>query len=489
MVDSKRGAETLEAGTLGTATRPLRVAVVGAGPSGFYAVESLQNTEGLHVRVDVFDRLPTPFGLLRGGVAPDHQKVKGVANVYENIALQDGFRFFGNVVFGRDLLVEDLCQHYDQILFAVGAEGSRKLGIPGEDLQGVFFAGEFVGWYNAHPAFADLNFELGRSKSVAVVGNGNVSMDVTRILVEDAAVLEKTDIADYALAELSRHRVERVHLLGRRGPAQAAFSPRGVRELAGVSDVDLVVRPEDADLDDLSQAWLAQQPGRAAQKNVKFLSAQARLSEGEGATKVYCRFLCKPVEILGDKAGRVRAIRVERCVLHADAEGVPRPRGTGEFEEIPVQLVLRAVRFLGVKIPGVPHCDRRGGIPNLEGRVTDGLGGDVVPDQYVVGWAKRGPGGLVGTNGPDAKATVKHMVDDLEGRTAATLSEDDLDTVPALLAARGVKFVDWEDWRRLDAWELEQGERLGKPRHKLGSIEALLALILELRPGSSSLPS
>jgi len=467
---------------LGSESRPLRVAVVGSGPSAFYAVQALFKAANLQVRVDMFDRLPTPFGLVRGGVAPDHQKIKSVTRIYEELARDPRCRFFGAVKVGRDLEVGDLTAHYDHIVWATGNESDRRLGVPGEDLAGVHSATAFVGWYNGHPDFADQSFDLAATETVTVVGNGNVAMDVARILLKDPAELAATDIADHALAALRESSVREVVLLGRRGPAQAAFSPKELEEIAELVGVDVVVDAAEAELDPLSAAWVESQP-RSAQRNVKLVKELAARGEGSAAKKLRCRFLVAPVELLGD-GGRLRAVKVEHSKLVADPSGTPRPQGLGTHSVLPAQMVLKAVGYRGVAVAGVPFDERNGIIPNRDGRVLERDGGAVVPGQYVVGWAKRGPTGLIGTNSPDSIATVKEMLADLTGKTAAPLRPDDGDAIPELLARRGVDFVTWSDWCSLDAHEQEQGKACGKVRAKVVGVAEMLGVVRSRRAGT-----
>lgn len=464
--------------------RALRVAVIGSGPSAFYAVQALLKTENLNVRVDVFDRLPTPFGLVRGGVAPDHQKIKSVVKVYESVAADPRFRFFGNVMLGRDLSVDDLRAHYDQIVYAVGNESDRKLGVPGEELAGVHSATEFVGWYNGHPDFADRRFELARATRVAVVGNGNVAMDVARILLKEPDALAETDIAEYALETLRGSKVQEVALLGRRGPAQAAFSPKELEEIAELPGVDTVITPDEAEIDALSAGWLPTQP-RSTQRNVKLIGELAAKGDGSNAKKMNCRFLVSPVEIMG-RDGRVTGIKVEHAQLVADKDGTPRPKGTGRFSTLPCDLVLKAVGYRGVPVKDVPFDERGGVIPNAEGRVLDKAGGSVVAGQYVVGWAKRGPTGLIGTNSPDSVDTVRGMIADLVDQTAAALPSNDLDAIPALLRKRGATPISYADWQKLNAWEIAQGQAKGKVRQKLHDVAAMLRVIASERDTETS---
>ncbi len=464
---------------LASQSRPLRVAVIGSGPSAFYAVEALFKTPDLHVRADVFDRLPTPYGLVRGGVAPDHQKIKSVVRAYEKVASNPRFRFFGNVELGRDLQVEDLTAHYDQIIYAFGNETDRKMGIPGEDLRGVHSATEFVGWYNGHPDYRDHTFDLRHARRVAVVGNGNVAMDATRILSVDPERLKETDISETALEELRHSKVSEVVLLGRRGPAQAAFSTKEIEEIAELENTDLVVAPEEAALDEVSKTWLTGAP-KSAHRNAAFLASQAELGQGTRSRKVRCQFLVSPVEVLGAD-GHVRALRLQKSELYLDDSGTPRPASIDTFVELEVQLVFKAIGYRGVPVPGVPYDERRGIVPNDAGRVLHSPGGDPVPMQYVVGWAKRGPTGLIGTNSADSKATVEAMKSDLAERRAPALSPDEATAMPDLLRGRGIDFVSYADWRALDRWETEQGVARGKVRYKLNSVTEMMNVVRELR--------
>jgi ferredoxin--NADP+ reductase len=460
-----------------TEQRAWRVAVVGAGPAAFYTAEALLKAAPNEVGVDLFDRLPVPFGLVRGGVAPDHQNIKGVVKVYNKIAATAGFRFVGNVRVGRDVTVDELARHYHQIVYAFGCESDQKLGVPGEDLAGVYAATDFVGWYNGHPDHRHHRFDLARARRVALVGNGNVAMDVARILLASPDELAKTDIADHAVPVLRESRVREVVLLGRRGPAQAAFSPKEIEEIAELPDVDVVVTAADAHVDAMSQAWLDKEGARSQQRNVEFLRGRVPAGEGERTKKLRCRFLVAPVELLGD-GGRLRAVRIERMELVADELGVPRPKPTGSIEELPVDLLFKAIGYRGIPLPGVPFDDRKGIVRNLDGRVIESQGGPVRVGHYASGWCKRGPTGLIGTNSLDAKATVEAMkADRADGRT---LQPTNGDLLP-VLQARGVDVVTWADWQRLDAWELQEGTTRSKLRHKLSVVDEMMARIRELR--------
>ena len=454
-----------------------RVAVVGSGPAAFYTAEALFKTGPASVRVDLFDRLPVPFGLVRGGVAPDHQKIKSVTRVYDKIAANDGFRFFGNVQLGRDVSVEDLNARYHHVVYAFGCESDNKLGLDGEDLDGVYAATDFVGWYNGHPDHRHHSFDLANATRVALVGNGNVAMDVARILLEDPDVLAKTDIAEHSLATLRESKVEEVVLLGRRGPAQAAFSPKEIEEIHGIDGVDVVVLPEDGELDELSAQWLEAEGARSQQRNVKFIQERAAAGDGAGNKRLSCRFLVAPTALHGE-AGKLAAVTIGHMKLQADDSGTPRPRATGTEERLDVDLVFKAIGYRGEPVPGVPFEDRKGIVPNVDGRVVEQVGGDVRAGHYCAGWCKRGPTGLIGTNSLDAKDTVKVM---LEDHGAGVVQQPSQGDVQDLLTERGVDAVSWQDWQRLDEWERQQGEERGKLRHKLASVEELMGVIAELR--------
>lgn len=461
---------------IGVASNPLRVAIFGSGPAGFYATEELLKDDSLQVSVDLFDRLPTPYGLVRGGVAPDHQKIKSVIRLYDRTAGRDGFRFFGNVTFGEDLTLAEVLAHYHQVLFTTGSETDRRMGIPGEDLPGSFPATVFVGWYNGHPDYRHYTFDLS-GESVAVVGNGNVAMDVTRILAKPISELAKTDIADYALEALRHSNIKTIYLLGRRGPAQAAYTNPEIRELTQIEGCDLVIRPEELELDDLNREFLASVKEPTYRRNVEILTDHISKGEGTSPRQMRARFFVSPIEILGTE--RVEGLRLERNKLVKDESGTLRARGTGETEEIAVQMVFRSIGYKGVSMPDLPFDERSGIIPNVAGRVTQGAGGPPLPRIYVAGWIKRGPSGVIGTNKADAIGTVKCMREDLPALRTAADFRGDYEALPSLLQKKGVRFVTFEDWKHLDQIEVERGTPLGKPREKFYSIESMLEVLGE----------
>ncbi len=445
------------------ANRPLRVAVIGSGPSGIYAAEALIKQSAVPVLVDVFDRLPTPYGLVRYGVAPDHQTIKSVTKAMQKVLQDPRVRFFGNVAYGRDLTHADLRRHYDALVYAVGASSDRHLGIPGEELPGSLSATEFVAWYNGHPDYQHLPIRLD-AQGVAVVGMGNVAVDVTRILAKSADELSQTDIADHALPVLAESRVTDIFMLGRRGPAQAKFTTKELRELGELHNADVLVRPEELELDEKSAAAIADQP--AMLKNLEILREFASRPPAGKPRRVHIRFLVSPVAILGE--GRVQRIRLEKNRLDENLNAV----GTGVFEELEVGMVLRSVGYKGVPLPEVPFDERKGIIPNQGGRVL--REGQVAPGEYAAGWIKRGPSGVIGTNKADAAETVRLLLEDAPSLPLAP--EPDPQAVTRLLQERGVQAVGLDHWLRLDALECTQGQAQGRPRVKVTSVAKMLEL-------------
>jgi len=446
------------------------VAIVGSGPAGFYAAEALFKSDKA-VQVDMFDRLPTPFGLVRGGVAPDHAKIKNVIKVYEKIAAQDGFQFLGNVNVGTDVTVDTLRRFYDAILFATGAETDRPLGIPGEDLPGSYTATEFVGWYNGHPDYRDRVFDLSQEVAV-VVGQGNVAMDVTRILAKSADELRKTDIASHALEALAESKVKEIYLVGRRGPVQAKFTPAEIREIGELPNCSVVLEPNALALDPASQAELNDPDNKQAQKNMEILRDFANRTLIMSRRRYHILFYRSPIEIQGE--GHVERVILEKNRL----EGEPfqlRAVGTGETEVLPCGLIFRSVGYRGVPIPGLPFDERNGVCPNQGGRVADG--GTAVPGLYVAGWIKRGPSGVIGTNKPCSVETVNALLEDVPH--LAPCEVPDTGALHELLRSRGIHAVSFDDWRAIDAAEQARGASAGKPREKFTRIDEMLAQLTQ----------
>lgn len=461
---------------LGTESNPLRVAVIGSGPTAFYATDHLFKQVGLAVEVDMFDRVPTPFGLVRGGVAPDHQKIKTVTKAYTQTAAKPRFRFYGNVEFGRHLKLADLKEHYHAILYASGAQTDRRMGIPGEDLQGSHPATEFVAWYNGHPDYRHLQFDLTPERA-AVVGIGNVAIDVARILCRTVDELRTTDIADYALEALSKSHVKEVYLLGRRGPAQAAFTPPEIKEVGEMADADVVVLPEEAQLDPLSQAAVASASDRSVLKNVEILQGYAVRKPTGKSRRLTVRFLVSPVELIGDAAGRVVKMRLVKNRLVASETGSLSAKATDQFEELPVGLVFRSVGYRGVPLPDVPFHEKWGVILNEKGRVIDPESKQPFVGQYTAGWIKRGPSGVIGTNKPDAVETVNCMLEDLAQDKLLQPSQPESRCVEDLVRARQPQFFTFADWLKLDEMEVARGQAQGRPRVKFTSVEEMLAAL------------
>lgn len=449
----------------GSRTGRYRAAIIGSGPAGFYAAEHLLKRTALPIDVDMFERLPVPFGLVRFGVAPDHQKIKGATRAFERIADDPAFRFLGNVEIGRHLTVDELRRHYHAVCIATGAETDRSMNIPGEDLAGSHAATEFVAWYNGHPDYAARSFDLSVDR-VAVIGVGNVAVDVARILCRLPEELAATDIADHALGALRKSRVREVYLIGRRGPAQAAFTNAEIKELGALPAADVEVVPGEIALDPLSETEVSASDDPALRRKLEILRSFIGRPGTAKPKRLVLRFLVSPVELVGDDNGHVSAIRLVRNELYRDDHGSLRPRPTDRMEVLPVGMVFRSVGYRGVPVPGVPFDDRAGRIPTAAGRVLDPETRQTVPGLYAAGWIKRGPTGVIGTNKPDAAETAECIVKDLESGAAP---EPDVPaaSLDVLLAGRQPRVLTFADWRRLDAIEVERGTSAGRPRVKL----------------------
>jgi len=460
----------------GTEAQPLRVAIVGAGPAGFYATDQLFRTPGLVVEVDMYDRVPTPYGLVRAGVAPDHQKIKAVTAAFDKVAANPAFRFFGGVELGRHLSVDDLRAHYHMVLYTTGAQTDRRMGIPGEDLQRSHAATEFVAWYNGHPDYRDLTFDLSQERA-AVVGVGNVAADVARILSRTPEELAATDIADYALEALSASRIREVYVLGRRGPAQAAFTNPEVRELGELAGADVTAQPEEVEPDELTRQALERAPDRATQKKIEIIKEYARRTPTAKPRRLVMRFLVSPVELRDDGTGAVGGMRLVKNRLYATATGTLQPKATDQFEDLPVALVFRSVGYRGVPLPGVPFNDDWGVILNAKGRVLDPQTKHPLVGQYTAGWIKRGPTGVIGTNKPDAAETVAGMIEDLARDIHLRPADPSPAAVERLIRERQPQYLSYQDWLRLDEIETRRGRETGKPRVKFTRVKDMLAAL------------
>ncbi len=448
--------------------RPYHVAVVGSGPSGFFAAASLlkaaDSSEAVDVRVDMLEMLPTPWGLVRSGVAPDHPKIKSISAQFAKTAEDPRFRFFGNVSVGEHVAAAELVQYFDAVIYAVGAQSDRALNIPGEELPGSIAAVDFVGWYNAHPNFEHMQPDLSGARAV-VVGNGNVALDVARILVTDPDVLATTDIADHALESLRPCGIREVVIVGRRGPLQAAFTTLELRELADLDGVDVVVDP--AQLEGISEGDAAA-AGKTVKQNIKVLRDYASRELRPGHRRIVFRFLTSPTAIKGGE--RVEKIVLGRNELVSDASGRVVAKDTGVRDELSAQLVVRAVGYRGVPTPGLPFDERSGTIPNINGRVEGSR------NEYVVGWIKRGPSGVIGTNKKDSQETVDTLLADMSRTRLVDYGANHADTIAAWLASRQSKLVTGAHWALIDEHERSAGKPHGRPRVKLASLSELLRI-------------
>jgi ferredoxin/flavodoxin---NADP+ reductase len=450
-----------------TETSPLRVAIIGAGPAGFYAAGQLLTNADPEFAVDLYDRLPTPYGLVRSGVAPDHPKIKSVTRAYDKTSAHERFRFFGHVELGRDLTREQLLDHYHVVCYTIGTSTDKHLGIPGEDLQGSHSATEFVAWYNGHPDHCGLEVDL-QAKQVVVVGAGNVAIDVARMLALAPSELAITDTADHAIEVLRSSGVEEITILARRGPLQAAFTNPELLEMGELErgDVEVV----GIELDELSAVAL-QDADKTRRRNVEILQDYAARPKTGKPITVRFRFLASPVELLGDERGHVRAVKIENNEIVARDNGSLAAHGTGTFEEISAQLVFRSIGYRGEPVGSIPFDERRGLIYNEGGRVTD-ADGTLQVGEYASGWIKRGPSGVIGTNKKDSQDTVDKIFEDAAAGRLNQPPEDDID---ALIAEHCADVVTWEGWQAINAIETAVGEASSpaRPRVKLTEWAAL----------------
>lgn len=459
--------------TPGSSEMPLRVAIIGAGPAGFYASAHLLKQKDMHIEVDLFDKLPTPFGLVRGGVAPDHQKIKSVTRAYHKTAQHPNFRFYGNIELGNHLSVEDFTRYYHQICYTIGTQSDRKLGIPGEDLQRSRSATEFVAWYNGHPEYRHLEFDLSQEK-VAVIGVGNVAVDVARILCRTHEELLQTDIADYALEALRNSNVKEVYMLGRRGPAQAAFTNPEVKELGELEDADAFVPPDEATPDALSLAQLEATPDRTIQRKLEIIK---ELSENHAQTKskrLVIRFLVSPTELLDDGAGGVAGLKLVKNELYTTDSGRLRPRSTDSTEILEAGLVFRSVGYKGVATAGIPFNPDWGVILNEKGRVLQEGSSKPLIGQYTAGWIKRGPSGVIGTNKADAVETAQCMIEDAKTGQSLHPSYPGRTQLEEFLRTKQPDLFTYQDWESLDEQEIKNGTSQSRPRVKFTDVDTMI---------------
>ena len=449
---------------VGSTDNPLRVAIVGSGPSGFYAAEALFKSP-LAVRVDMIERLPAPFGLVRYGVAPDHPKLKQPTLVYDKIAQSPGFTFLGNVTVGRDVSLEQLQTTHHAVLFACGAESDRRLGLPNEDLAGSHTATEFVGWYNGHPDYRERSFDLS-SEVAVIIGQGNVAIDVARILAKSVDELRHTDIAEHALDALADNRVRDIHVIGRRGPAQASFTTKELRELGELGGCVTRVSANDLHLNSACLTELEDKNNFNAAKNVETFQNWTAHCATIAKKRIWFHFLQSPVAMAGQS--RLEQITLERNCLTGPPFG-QLAQGTGHTLDLSCGLMFRSIGYRGLPLPGVPFDETRGVFPNVAGRIADS------PGLYAAGWIKRGPSGIIGTNRADAVATVQSLLADLTRLDSRPRSGTE--GLYAALARSDAQVLSYADWRRIDAEEQRRGAAIGKPREKITRVSDMLAFL------------
>ena len=454
----------------GTEQNPLLVAIVGSGPSGFYATEALIRSETA-VKIDMLERLPTPFGLVRSGVAPDHPKLKQAIQVYDKIAESPEFNFIGNVTVGRDISVDELLQTHHAVIFTCGAETDRKLGIPGEDISGSHTATEFVGWYNGHPDYRDRQFDLSHETAV-IIGQGNVAADVSRILSKTVDELKHTDIAEHALEALAESRIRRIFVVGRRGPAQAKFTSKELKEFGELAVCNAVVDPAELVLNPESEQELADKANAGNKKVYELLNQFATAAQPDKPRECHFTFLKSPVELTGGD-------RLEKVIFETNQlQGEPFQQsavGTGQRFELEAGILFRSIGYRGVPITGVPFNEKRGIFPNTEGRITDNEGVPVA-QLYTAGWIKRGPTGIIGTNRADSVATVTSLLADLEKLTSGE-PKSGAAGVYKLLDDRNVRHINYSDWKKINQAEIDRGSPKDKPREKITSVQECLEIL------------
>lgn len=454
---------------LGSIENPLKVAIVGSGPSGFYAAEALLRS-GTEVEVDLIERLPTPYGLVRSGVAPDHPKLKQSILVFDKIAQMRGVNFIGNVTVGRDIAIDELRSFYHAVILANGAETDNRLDIPGNSLSGAYTATEFVGWYNGHPAYRHHEFDLSHEVAV-IIGQGNVAADVARILSKNVDELKTTDITEHALQALAESKIKTVHVIGRRGPVQAKFSPKELREFAELTECQAMVDPEELILNEASNRELEDKHDVGPKKIYELFSEFAARPKTGKARRCFFEFLKSPVELRGD--GKLEQVVFERNRLSGEPFA-QRSIGTGETFTLNAGVLFCSIGYKGTALPGVPFDAHRGIYPNSNGRITD-VSGSTVPQLYTAGWIKRGPSGIIGTNRACAVDTVTALLEDLA--KLETVDKAGTNALCDALRLRGIRHISYADWQRIDGVEASRGKPKGKPREKFTSVDEMLAVL------------
>lgn len=459
-----------------THPNPIRIAIIGSGPAGFYAADHLLKSKEIQVEIDMYDRLPTPHGLVRSGVAPDHQKIKSVTRVYDKIAKDPRFRFIGFVEYGRHIHLEDLEKHYHIVVFATGAQTDRRMNIPGEDLKGSHPATEFVAWYNGHPDYRNHEFDLS-CETAAIIGVGNVAIDAARILCLSEKELKATDIADHALKTLLDSRIRDIYIIGRRGPAQASFTNPELRELGELEDAAPVALGEEVEPDELSLEEIEKSGDDAVVRRLEILKEYASNTPLNKGKRLHLRFLLSPVEIIDGGDGRAGVLRLAKNELYRSEDGSIRSRASGQHIEIHAGLVFRSIGYQGIPLPGVPFNHKWGTIHNEKGRVIDPGTSAQIPGLYTTGWIKRGASGVIGTNKTDSAETVACIIEDVKNGISLTPESTGNGRVEELIKERQPHYVTYEDWLRIDSLEVARGEECGRPRLKFTTIEEIFTAL------------
>ncbi len=454
---------------LGSENNPFRVAIVGSGPSGFYAAEALIKSD-IVVKVDMLERLPSPYGLVRSGVAPDHPKLKQAILLYDKIAQSPEFNLIANVTVGKDISVDELRDSHHAIIFTCGAESDRRLGISGEDLAGSYTATEFVAWYNGHPDYRQRQFDLSNEVAV-IIGQGNVAADVARILSKTVDELKHTDIAEHALDALAESKIKNIYVIGRRGPAQAKFTPKELREFGELENCDAVVDSAEMELNETSNIELQEKSNIGSKKIYDLFQKYSSQAISAKARRCHFQFLRSPVELLGDT--KLERVRIEYNQLSGDPFKQS-ARGSGEFYELETGILFRSIGYRGIAIEGVPFHDSWGIFPNEDGRIMEN--DEIVPQFYTAGWIKRGPSGIIGTNRACSVATVNSLLADLDTLDAGE-QKTGAEMLYPLLDSRNVRYLNYQEWMKIDLKEVERGEPRGKPREKFTYVDEMMSVL------------
>ena len=442
-----------------------RIGVVGSGPSGFFSTEHILR---LHpdCEIDIYERYPDPFGLVRKGVAPDNPNIRNVSKAFDLIASNERVAYFGNVDVGIDITLSELQNYYDTIILACGMETSQRLGIPGEDLPGCFTASSVVGWYNCHPVYHSLNIKLDGER-VVIIGMGNVALDVARILCRPVSELSKTDISNIAIDVLRKSKVKEVHIIGRRGPAQAKFKENELLSMEEVGDTDIIIDPSELELNEISKEEINN--NLSTQRMFEFFKKFAT-NNPQKRRQIYFSFLKSPIRILGN--GKVEQVMFERNALEGPVNN-QKSIGTGIIEKLDCSFVISCIGYKGNRFPGLPYDENKGIIPNKNGRVVKNM--EIVSGLYVTGWIKRGPIGLIGHNKPDSLETVKNMLEDLKQKQKhKNISRED---IIQLLKSKNINFITYEEWKKIDSSEIKRGELMGKIRDRFCTPEEMLKTV------------